>query len=232
MKSRSVSRDRVFVVLLCVMALTVVDAAFCSASLPVGRPDNVGNRVLQRGADDALGTISTREPEPDPVHCHVAPCDALHGLVLAPDGPSPIAATICTITIHNSSDNPLNNVSCLMLSMPGSSPRWCTTAVNQANTDARGLCFITLRGGGCYTASEAARVYANGIVIRSYDNVKSPDFDGSGPDGAVSLPDLLAFRGPVGCHDYDNNGSMDLSDLLIFSSAYVPPHTCTLVTVP
>jgi hypothetical protein len=168
---------------------------------------------------------------PDPSKCTVVPADALNGVVLCPDSPSAIAATNYTITVKNTSGNPISGASVVIEFPAPTNIRFCTTAVNTGTTNASGVCVITLRGGGCQRTSGstyAAVVKANGVVLRSYYNAKSPDYDGVGPNGLVNLSDLLAFRGAVGCHDYDNSGTMTLSDTLIFAPGYSPAHSCTL----
>lgn len=179
--------------------------------------------VLALCSSVALATV------PDPTKCVVAPADALNGLVLAPDTPAPIAASIYTLTIRNSANNPINNANCTIEFPPPTNTRFCTTAVNSGTTNASGVCIITLRGGGCTNGTGVGLVKANGVVIRSLNHVKSPDWDGAAASGSMTLADLLAFKSTtIGCHDYDNTGTMTLADLLIFSGAYVPPHSCTL----
>jgi len=168
---------------------------------------------------------------PDPTKCSVAPGDALNGLVTAPDSPAPISATLYTITVRNAANNPIPNASVVIEFPAPTNIRNCTTANNTATTNAQGVANITLRGGGCKISAGAGLVKANGVVIRTYNNVKSPDWDGAAASGAMTLADLLAFRAvPVFpfCHDYNNDNTMNLSDTLIFSSAYVPAHICTL----
>jgi len=171
---------------------------------------------------------------PDPSKCTVVPADNLLGVVLCPDSPAPIAATVYTITVKNSAANPIANASVAIEFPVPTNIKNCTTANNTGTTNASGVAVITLRGGGCQKTSGsvyAALVKANGVVIRSYYNAKSPDFDGVGPNGIVNLQDLLVFRQPEPpetCHDFDNNGVKNLSDTLIFAPAYSPQHTCTL----
>jgi hypothetical protein len=169
---------------------------------------------------------------PDPSKCTVVPADNLVGVVTCPDSPGPITATVYTVTVKNSAGNPINNASVAFEFPVPTNIKNCTTANNTGTTNTSGIAVITLRGGGCQVTSGsvyACLVKANGVVIRSYYNAKSPDYDGAGPNGTVNLQDLLAFRNPVvGCHDYDNNSSMNLSDTLIFAPAYSPQHTCTL----
>jgi len=168
---------------------------------------------------------------PDPSKCSVTPADALLGVVLCPDSPAPINATIYTITVKNSAGNPIQNASVAIEFPVPTNIKNCTTANNNGTTNTSGIANITLRGGGCQRTSGAVYavlVKANGVVIRSYYNAKSPDYDGVGPNGLVNLQDLLAFRGAVGCHDYNNDNAMNLSDTLIFAPAYSPAHSCTL----
>jgi hypothetical protein len=168
---------------------------------------------------------------PDPSKCTVVPADALHGVVLCPDSPSPTAATNYTITVRNTSNVVISGASVSIEFPTPTNIKFCTTAVNTGTTSSLGVAVVTLRGGGCQRTSGttyAVVVKANGVVIRTYYNAKSPDYDGLGPSGAVDLSDLLSFRGAVGCHDYDNTGDMTLSDTLIFAPGYQPKHTCTL----
>lgn len=171
---------------------------------------------------------------PDPSKCSVVPADALNGVVVCPDSPSPTNATKYTVTVKNSAGNPINGASVAVEYPVPTNIKNCTSAVNTGTTTTSGQVVLTLRGGGCQVTSGAVYAVlfkANGVVIRSYYNAKSPDFDGSGPNGSVNLQDLLQFVANFttpGCHDYDNTGSMSLSDTLIFAPAYGPQHTCTL----
>jgi len=69
-------------------------------------------------------------------------------------------------------------------------------------------------------------IRANGTIIRSYRHVNSPDW-APGCDRRIILSDLVRFGcfcDP--CHDYDNNGTNDLADVVVFASAYGPSHSC------
>jgi len=182
--------------------------------------------VLALCSSVALATV------PDPSKCTVVPADALNGVVTCPDNPGPIAATVYTITVKNSANNPIPNAAVAIEFPVPTNIRNCTSAQNTGTTNTSGICIITLRGGGCQVTSGAVYaclVKANGVVIRSYYNAKSPDYDGVGPNGTVNLQDLLAFRNPTpGCHDYNNDTFMNLQDTLIFAPAYSPLHSCTL----
>lgn len=176
----------------------------------------------------ALCSTAAMADVPSPERCSVDPADALSGVVLAPDTPGVIPISVYNVVVRNVDNLPIENALVEFVFGPGI--QFCTTADNDGVTNAAGEVTITLRGGGCLDeVGGAVAVLANGIEIRTYNNVKSPDFDGVGPDGAVGLPDLIAFRTPpASCHDYNNDGTVALSDLIIFVSAYKPPHSCTL----
>lgn len=168
---------------------------------------------------------------PDPANCTVQPADALNGLVLAPLSPAPLAATINTITVRNNVNAPINaaNVE-VELSANNST---CAATVLTGVTNASGQVVITLGGGGCaHNIALSGVVKANGVTIRAYANAKSPDYDGAGGDLTVNLADLVSFSNEflgaalAECHDYDNNGTTDLGDLIIFSPAFVNPNSC------
>jgi hypothetical protein len=177
----------------------------------------------------ALASSAAWANLPDATKCTVLPWDNLNGTISAPDSPAPIAASIGTLTIRNSSNNPINNAICTVEFPAPTNIRYCTSANNSGTTNTLGQTVITLRGGGCKVGAGVALVKANGSVIRTYNAAKSPDWDGAAASGTMNLSDLLAFKSlTVGCHDYDNSGTMTLTDLLIFTSAYVPGHSCTL----
>jgi hypothetical protein len=100
--------------------------------------------------------------------------------------------------------------------------------VFNTTTNALGQATLTLRGGGCVNATGAAVIRANGVIVRSYDHAKSPDWDGAGCNLAVDLSDLIRFTTspPDLCFDFDNDGDKDLSDTILFTSGYTPAHSC------
>lgn len=176
------------------------------------------------------GTIVPTSDIPDPANCSVIPCDVIGGIVLAPDVPGAAPASIVEVTVRDNAGNPMVGVvvSCDILAPAG----LCPTAVRIGTTDAAGQATLRLYGGGCQAEMSAGVVRANGIAIRRYEDVKSPDFDGAGSDLQVNLADLLAFsaeflgQSPAGCHDYDNSGGTTLSDLVIFSPLFAASNHC------
>ena len=163
---------------------------------------------------------------PDPEQCSVVPADDSL-LVIAPKFPAPIGASMQTVTIRDANGDPIPYALVQFLFAPGLVS--CVTS-NEGTTGPNGVVVIPLAGGGCLRDFPGAvRVAANGVPIRSYGHAKSPDFNGVEGDLRVNLQDLLDFTANLaspGCHDYDGNGTMNLSDTLIFSPAFAPQHTC------
>lgn len=162
---------------------------------------------------------------PDPPKCTVAPCDALGGVVLCPDTPAPILSSIVNLVIRNSSNNPINNAAVNIAF--GTGLCFCQSMVYNTNTNSSGQATLTLRGGGCLRGvADAVVIRANGVIVRTYLNAKSPDW-APGCDLRVNLSDVIRFTPRTDlCFDFDNNGNVDLGDLIIFTSGYTPAHSC------
>lgn len=161
----------------------------------------------------------------------ILPSDDLLGMVFTPTNQAPFPASVNTITIRNTSNEPIAHVSVWM--EVGPRTELCGSSVLSGTTDVNGELVLTLRGGGCaHHTPLSAVVRAAGLTIRQYSNVKSPDYDGAGGNLAVTLPDLTQFSGefgggiPSACHDYDNNGTTGLSDLIIFGGPFQQAASC------
>lgn len=169
---------------------------------------------------------------PDPSACTVLPADALVGLVLCPAVPlGPISQAVNTITVISNLGEPMADAAVVVLLTSATSA--CPGTVLTGSTSTAGVCTITLSASGCSGGSPGSGVIkANGITIRSYSNVKSPDFDGAGGNGVVDLADLLSFAAqfngqhPAECHDYDNNHLCNLGDLVVFSGGFTTAKHC------
>ena len=179
---------------------------------------------------DLLRSIFATSDVPDPSHCVVTPADAMNGMVAAPRLPQPVQASKLDIAVLNQSDLPMVGASVVVLL--GASNPLCPTAVLAGTTDATGHVTITVDAMGCLDTSPlAGMIKANGVTIRAYVNVKSPDFDGASGNGRVNLADLLVFAaefngGPAGCHDYNNDNTTNLTDLVIFGQAFSHANHC------
>ena len=180
---------------------------------------------------------------PDQANCTVAP---LMGNPLVPSSqvaflaPGPINGTTITITVRNNANQPIGNASVVVTF--NSEIRVCSNAVHSGLTSnvtgpLKGTCVITLKGGGCQTATAGACIItANGVEIRNLYNVRSPDNEAhtqSLPNGAVNTQDLAAFGsefvvGPAACHDYDLIGGCNTQDLALFGNGFSLGGSCTL----
>jgi hypothetical protein len=170
---------------------------------------------------------------PDPLFCEVQPADNLNGLFLAPSSPAPVAASVNTITVRNGSNNVIPDAAVVVTLTAANAV--CGSTVLTGTTDAAGQVTLTLGGGGCVdNVPLSGVVKANGITIRAYENVKSPDYDGASGDLSVGLGDLVTFAaeflaaaGTGACHDYNNDGTTGLPELVLFGPTFTTPNNCT-----
>jgi hypothetical protein len=173
---------------------------------------------------------------PDPSNCEVTP-DLNNGVLVSGDDPEPLNGTTYTIIVRNSSNTPIENASVVF--DLDDNMEICTTAIHTGTTNGDGECVIILKGGGCvFNTAGAAEVKANGILIKSFNNAKSPDngaHETSAGDGVVDVSDLVAFADefngnqPEVCHDYDNTGAVDVGDLPFFGDGFSAGTHCTLI---
>jgi hypothetical protein len=170
---------------------------------------------------------------PDPTKCTVTP-DLNGGCLIAP---GTLSGTVLSINVRNSSNNPIPDA--VVQVVFNAAIEICTTATHNASTDANGNCTVALRGGGCVNASTAGAcvVIANGIEIKNYNKVKSPDnasHDSSVPSGTVTIADLPFFgdefkgTAAAACHDYTNDGFVTTADLPFFGDAFKAGLNCPL----
>lgn len=169
----------------------------------------------------ALATV------PYPPNCSVD-ADALSGVVLCPDVPSVIPQSIVNMTIRNQANNPIANAA-VNIQFAAGPMCFCTSMNYNTTTDASGKASLTLRGGGCMRGvTDAAVIRANGVVVRTYSNAKSPDWDGAAGNCTVNLADAVRFVGPPTdlCFDFASDGSKDLGDVVVFTAGFTPGHSC------
>jgi hypothetical protein len=93
-----------------------------------------------------------------------------------------------------------------------------------AYTDSFGIAFLDPRIGGCDDCS--VFIHAGGVLIRTYNKIVSPDWNGIEADGIVHLDDMSYFNqvyqiGPYdACADYNGDGNVDEQDELIFLDCF------------
>ncbi len=165
---------------------------------------------------------------PDPWTCSVGPCDEFGGMITYPD-PVPGGAAEFTCIIRNFDYDPIPDAYVEIHLMVPSDHLICPEADLHGTTDAVGSITVNITAGGCTTGLDAVEIIANGMYIRHYQNLKSPDFDGAS-SGGVDLGDYIVFGGDFsagapGCHDYFNDGACELGDFIVFGEAW--GHICS-----
>jgi len=160
-------------------------------------------------------------------------------VIIAPLNATPLNGTTLAINVRNSSNNPIQGASVQVIF--NADIRVCTLATHTGTTNAAGDVFppIVVTGGGCVNTAVpgACVIIANGIEIRNYTKVKSPDNGAhvtSSPSGSVTGVDFGAFAAEflgtatIGCHDYDNNTLCNGGDLGFFGDAFKAAMTCAI----
>lgn len=172
-----------------------------------------------------IGVANATVPEAD--LCSVSPCDTFLGVVLYPQ-PNAGGAAEFTVNARNADNDPIPNAFVeLILGTPGNH-MLCSDAVLTGTTDAAGDVTFAISGGGCTTGAGALIVKVNGVNIRDYASVKSPDY-APGSNGSVELADFIffgtQFAGSLpGCADYYNAGTTGLGSFIVFGEAFT--HAC------
>jgi hypothetical protein len=158
-------------------------------------------------------------------------------LLLCPDGLGDCPSADFSVTVRNAAGNPVENavVEILVGCQVSGEIELCENQTLGGTTNADGKVWFNIGGGGCCWGSGVIEIRANGMTIRSFDKIMSPDYEFSGvyvgqPAGGdltVDPVDLSAFvgayqggLGPTSCHDYDNSGETDPVDLGTFVVAY------------
>jgi hypothetical protein len=190
------------------------------------------------------GAAFATVPEPSNCSCTL---DGVGRMLLIPGGPTPPPSgpwsnngnATFSVNVRNAANAPINNAVVEVL-VGGLADGYTGLCAYQddglvKNTNVSGDVTFNVQGGGCFKyQSDAAQIRANGVIIRTYNHVMSPDYTGSTDVPATYLwsltvnpQDLAAFvaayqggTGPASCHDYGNDGTTDPTDLAVFSSSY------------
>lgn len=194
------------------LRLTCVAAAFSIAAFSIGT---------------SLSPSPCCAGVPDPGEITVLPADNLQGPFVCPIAPDAVPASVLNITaIWNGS--PIVNGSVAVLFT--NAFHACPGAVLTGMTDSEGKVSIPVSGSGCVELIVSTCVIKiNGVVVRSYLNLKSPDNDFN---GEVNLADLIRFAAEFNgietarCSDFNNDGECNLIDLSLFASAFLPRNHC------
>lgn len=172
----------------------------------------------------------------DPICCETS-LDTVQRLLLIPDenGTDPHPAGSFTVTIRNMACNPVPDVIVTVefAGLQEGKTRLCGSSVLSAMTDGDGIARLNVSGGGCFKGPHAVVIRGNGVTIREFLAVVSPDYTGYDNQGVpgrsdlrVSVADFASFAqafwhgGGSTCHDYNNNGVMDAADFSVFSQVW------------
>lgn len=183
------------------------------------------------------GTSANADDLPDP-SCCIVTLDETERLLLVPDwGGNPHSRfSVQAINMYNC-ETPVVNavVEVVIYSNVDQRTSICDGYLGLVGiTDDEGWAHFDVPGGGCAKGETVVVIRINGIDIRQYDAIVSPDYTGWDNIGepnrwshTIDPADLAAFvaayqggAGPASCHDYDNNGIVDPPDLTVFVSAY------------
>jgi len=180
--------------------------------------------LLDIALGDTNSTLCEEPPPavPDPAQSSVSPADGAGQVLVSPGTMSGV--DIITVTVRAADGTPIPGVP-VTVSFDDTCPELCidpSGPVFGATTDAAGQAAIDPAVGGC--ADCTVTVHADGVLLRSFDRVVSPDWDGTFADGRVDVDDFswfqLMFQTAEDCADYDGDGLVDMTDLAIFQLAF------------
>jgi hypothetical protein len=165
-------------------------------------------------------------PVPDPETCSVMPPDTFQYQRIV--GFPTFNGNRIVVTVLDSSGQPMPNVYVELVFDPACSRLCvCVSAVLEGYTNANGQVELRLATGGCCQQPGAATILAQGIPIRIYNTVTSPDL--TGPVGAgdcrVVLADFSVIAsclgtGAGGCCDFTGDDASSLVDLVVFGGVW------------
>jgi hypothetical protein len=173
--------------------------------------------------------------QPDPL-TSACSLDARGRLLLIPDGLGDVPAASFTVTVLDGLAMPIigSVVTVEIGGVMDGMTRICSDQMLTVVTGPGGVAAFNIGGGGCYKAAGAVEILADGVLLRSYDQVMSPDYtatDNAGIPGQASLTvtpgDFASFVaafqggiGPASCHDYNNDGRVSVPDFAVFAVSY------------
>jgi hypothetical protein len=167
----------------------------------------------------------------DPADCSVLPPDTYEHprLIGTPTGDGSGPYSGLHIVIRNTSGFGVPNVfiEVEFHAQCAGSLCLCDGIVLSGYTDQQGCLDLNLDLGGCCERSDAARIYFDGGVLRTYPIVVSPDNTSpqGGGDCIVNLPDFSMFSAGLsasqgGCFDYTGDEQTTLVDFVVFGDAW------------
>jgi hypothetical protein len=138
---------------------------------------------------------------------------------MIPGSDSPIDQL--TVTVRDADNNPIPN--CEVRILFDGCARLCIDSspdLGPKNAGADGRVVFNPRVGGCDFCD--IRLIANGIAIRHYSTVRSPDWNGVLADGRVAQDDVDFISGQdnLPCADLNGDGFVGAADLTIVAASF------------
>lgn len=176
---------------------------------------------------------------PDPTACTVMPYDTFTNqrMVVIGDVPAPSALADVDIFVAATGGIALENryVEIFFAGECDASMCYCDGLVLSGYTGTggnAGLISFNLAASGCCEVTTAGRIVADGLPIRGYDIIVSPDYDGFSGSCGTDLSDFIAFgaagwTGQETCYDTSGDGIVGLPDFIAFGSAFGTVQGCT-----
>jgi len=167
---------------------------------------------------------------PEPVYSTVLPQDDMQfpRVVGVPSGEEESPHATMYITVRDFYGNPVPNAFVELIFNTLCRDPLCTCNEPFANgyADENGYIELNIKAGGCCEAQDAVTIIANGINLRYYDWVVSPDHNGEEGDCAVDLADFATFAnammsGMAGCADMTGDGAVNLADFVGFRDGWM-----------
>ena len=172
---------------------------------------------------------------PDPTYCEVTPLDGFEyqRMVVIGDDPAPSALADITVVVKAYGGIPLDNrlVEITFNGDCDATMCYCTGLTLSGYTDANGSISFNLAASGCCETTTAGLIVADGLPIRGYDVIVSPDYDGATGNCNMETGDFIAFgaqgwAGQMTCYDTSGDGVVDITDFIAFASAWGTDQGC------
>jgi hypothetical protein len=168
---------------------------------------------------------------PDPTQSSVDPWDAYGAAIMCP-GTSVQLDTV-RLTVRDAGGLPCIGVSVTIDVSNCNNLCIDTPSGLTGTTDLAGVEILNPRVGGCEACNIVVR--AGGVVLRTYTQVISQDWDGSWADGIVNEADSaffsLQYQSPPKpysvCSDFNLDGQVDMIDFSLFGNAWLNSNSVT-----
>jgi len=176
---------------------------------------------------------------PDPTACTVLPLDTFTNqrMVVIGDVPAPSALADIDIFVAATGGIGLGNryVEVFIAGECDATMCYCDGLVLSGYTsdspDPVGYISFNLAASGCCEVTTAGRIVADGLPIRGYDIIVSPDYNGATGDCNMFTDDFVAFgaqgwAGQHTCYDTSGDGFVGVADFIAFGSAWGTDQGC------